>query len=54
VWAGVELFAGEDPAALLAAARRPVLLAGGGAIRCQAHLALKALSRSSSPRWPRE
>ena len=41
---GLEVFPGGDPAELLAAARRPVLLAGAGAVRCHAGPALEALA----------
>jgi acetolactate synthase-1/2/3 large subunit len=41
---GLEVFPGGDPAELLAAARRPVLLAGAGAVRCHAGPALETLA----------
>jgi acetolactate synthase-1/2/3 large subunit len=41
---GLDVFASGDPAELLAAARRPVLLAGAGAVRCQAGPVLDELA----------
>src|SRR5882724_5750464 len=41
---GLEVFPGGDPAELLGTARRPVLLAGAGAVRCHAGHALDALA----------
>jgi acetolactate synthase I/II/III large subunit len=41
---GLDVFPGGDPAELLGRARRPVLLAGAGAVRCQAGPELDALA----------
>jgi acetolactate synthase I/II/III large subunit len=43
-WGSLDVFPGGDPAGLLGRARRPVLLAGAGAVRCQAGPALDALA----------